>query len=212
MKWSGFYDYVLPELPGVATDLVDIYLRRAAIEFCEETSVYVSDHDPISLIKGIAEYDLEAPEPETDIVSVKKAWVGDSSIEYVSQDTLNQRPVYWPNETAPRPSAFTQQTQASLIVFPKPTESLKNGFNMKVVLRPTLGATGIIDWMATKYIQEITDGAKAMLMAMPNKPWTQPDGAALYRAQFESGKTRATIEAQRSFTRASQQVQLKRVL
>lgn len=212
MKWSAFYDYVMPEIPGVNTDLVDIYLRRAAIEFCEETAVYTADHDPISLIKGIAEYDLEPPEQETDIVSVKKAWVGDASIEYVSQDTLNQRPTYWPNETAPRPTAFTQQTQTSLIVYPKPSESLRNGMHMKVVLRPALTATGIVDWMATKYIQEISDGAKAMLMAMPNKPWSQPEGAGLYRAQFEAGKTRATIEAQRSFTRASQQVQLKRVL
>ena len=212
MKWSGFYDYVLPEVAGITNDLVDIYLRRSAIEFCEETSVYSADHDPISLIAGIAEYDLEPPEPQTDIVSVKKAWVGDASISYVSQDTLNQRPTYWPDEEAPRPTAFTQQTQTSVIVFPKPTEALRNGLKMKVMLRPALDAAGIVDWMATKYIQEITDGAKAMLMAMPNKPWSQPDGAAVYRAQFEAGKTRATIEAQRSFTRASQQVQFKRVL
>ena len=212
MKWSGFYDYVMPELPGVSTDIVDIYLRRAAIEFCEETSVYVSDHDPISLIKGIAEYDLEAPESETDIVSVKKAWVGDAAIEYVSQDTLNQRPVYWPSESAPRPTAFTQQTQTSLIAYPKPSESRRNGLKLKVVLRPSGASTGVVDWLGGKYIQEITDGAKAMLMAMPNKPWTQPDGAALYRAQFESGKTRATIEGQRSFTRTSMQVQLKRIV
>ena len=210
MKWSAFYDYVLPELSGVTSDLVDIYLRRAAIEFCEETSVYVADHDPISVIKGIAEYDLEAPEQETDIVSVKKAWVGDAAIDYVSQDTLNQRPTYWPNETAPRPTAFTQQTQTSLIVYPKPTESLRNGLHLKVILRPSGASTGVVDWLGNKYIQEITDGTKAMLMAMPNKPWTQPDGAALYRAQFESGKTRATIEGQRSFTRTSMQVQLKR--
>lgn len=212
MKWSAFYDYVLPELNGVPTNLVDIYLRRAAIEFCEETTVYVADHDPISLIKGIAEYDLEAPEPETDIVSVKKAWVEDAGIEYIGQDTLNQRPTYWPGETAPRPTAFTQQTQTSLIVYPKPTESLRNGLKLKVVLRPTLSANNIADWLGGKYIQEISDGAKAMLMSMPNKPWTQPDGAAMYRAQFEAGKTRATIEAQRSFTRASQQVQLKRIV
>ena len=212
MKWSGFYDFVLPELNGVPTDLVDIYLRRAAIEFCEETSVYVSDHDPVSLIKGIAEYDLEPPELETDIVSVKKAWVGDTPIDYLSQDTLNQRMSYWPSDEAARPTAFTQQTQTSILVYPKPTESLRNGLKMKVVLRPSLTATQLTDWMATKYIQEITDGAKAMLMGMENKPWSSPNGEGKYRAQFEAGKTRATIEALRSFTRASQQVQLKRIV
>ena len=212
MKWSAFYDFVLPELNGVPTDLVDIYLRRAAIEFCEETSVYVADHDPISLIKGIAEYDLEAPETETDIVSVKKAWVGNAPIDYLSQDTLNQRMSYWPADEATQPTAFTQQTQTSIIVYPKPTESFRNGLKMKVVLRPSLNATQIADWVATKYIQEITDGAKAMLMAMENKPWSSPSGEAKYRAQFEAGKTRATIEALRSFTRASQQVQLKRII
>lgn len=212
MKWSAFYDYVLPEVTGVSNDLVDIYLRRAAIEFCEETGVHVSDHDPVSLIAGIAEYDLEPPEPETDISVVKKAWIQSSPIDYISQDTLNQRHSYWPSEEAPRPSAFTQQTQTSVIMFPKPAESVKNGLNMKVVLRPSLTAKTIADWVGSKYIQEISDGAKAMLMAMQNKPWTSMEGAALYRAQFESGKTRATIEATRSFTRASQQVQLKRVL
>jgi hypothetical protein len=212
MKWSGFYDFVLPELNGVPTDLVDIYLRRAAIEFCEETSVYVADHDPISIIKGIAEYDLEPPEAETDIVSVKKAWVNNAPIDYISQDTLNQRMSYWPADEAARPVAFTQQTQTSLLLYPKPTESNKNGLNMKVVLRPSLAASGLTDWMATKYIQEITDGAKSMLMGMENKPWSSQTGEAKYRAQFEAGKTRATIEALRSFTRASQQVQLKRIV
>lgn len=212
MKWSGFYDFVLPELNGVPTDLVDIYLRRATIEFCEETSVYVADHDPISIIKGIAEYDLEPPEPETDIVSVKKAWVGNAPIDYISQDTLNQRMTYWPTDEAARPTAFTQQTQTSLLLYPKPTESSKAGLNMKVVLRPSLTATGVTDWVATKYIQEITDGAKSMLMGMENKPWSSQTGEAKYRAQFEAGKTRATIEALRSFTRASQQVQLKRIV
>lgn len=212
MKWSGFYDYVLPEVTGVSTDLVDIYLRRAAIEFCEETSVYIADHDPISVIKGIAEYDLEAPEAETDIVVVKKAWIENTPLDYISQDTLNQRMSYWPSDEGSRPVAFTQQTQTSIIIYPKPTEPVKNGIKMKVVLRPTLTAKGIVDWMATKYIQEISDGAKAMLMAMANKPWSMPDGAATYRAQFEAGKTRATIEGLRSFTRASQQVQLKRIV
>lgn len=210
MKWSAFYDYVLPEVSGVSTDLVDIYLRRAAIEFCEETNVYVADHDPVSLIKGIAEYDLEPPELETDIVQVKKAWVESAPIDYLSQDTLNQRHSYWPGEESPRPSAFTQQTQTSVIMFPKPSESVRNGLKMKVALRPSLKATGIVDWMGTKYVQEISDGAKAMLMAMPNKPWSTAEGAALYRSQFESGKTRATIEAMRSFTRTTQQVQFKR--
>lgn len=212
MKWSAFYDFVVPELPGINTDLVDIYLRRAAIEFCEETAVYVADHDPISLVKGVAEYDLEPPEPETDIVGIKKAWVVDAAIEYVSQDSLNQRPVYWPGEEAPRPTSFTQQTPTTVIVYPKPTEAIQNGLRMKVVLRPALKASSIVDWVGGKYLQEIADGTKAMLMAMPNKPWTQPEGAALYRAQFEAGKTRATIEAMRSFTRASQQVQLRRII
>jgi hypothetical protein len=212
MKWSAFYPYVLSECDRVMLDVADLYIRQAAIEFCEETAVYTADHDPITLIKGISEYDLDPPESETDIVLVKKAWVGDAQIEYVSQDTLNQRPVYWPGETAPRPTAFTQQTQTSLIVFPKPTESLTNGMKLKVVLRPTLTATGIADWVGSKYVQEISAGAKAMLMDMVNKPWTSHEGAAKYRAQFEAAKTRATIEGQRSFTRASQKVQMKRVL
>lgn len=210
MKWSDFYPYVLSECDRVMLDVADLYIRQSAIEFCEETAVYVSDHDPITLIKGINEYDLEAPESETDIVLVKKAWVGDAAIDYVTQDTLNQRSVYWPGETAPRPTAFTQQTQTSLIVFPKPTESLANGLKLKVVLRPSLTATGIADWVGIKYVQEISAGAKAMLMDMVNKPWTSHEGAAKYRAQFEAAKTRATIEGSRSFTRAGQQVQLKR--
>lgn len=212
MKWSAFHPYVLSECDRVMVDVADLYIRQAAIEFCEETGVYIADHDPISLIKGISEYDLEPPEVETDIVQVKYAWVGDSAINYISQDTLNQRPVYWPGEEAPRPTAFTQQTQTSLIVFPRPNESLRNGLKVKVVLRPSLTATGLVDWMVTKYVQEISAGAKAMLMDMVNKPWTSHEGAAKYRAQFEAAKTRATIEALKSFTRASQQVQLKRIV
>lgn len=212
MKWAAFYDFILPELPAAQVNLVDLHLRQAAIEFLEETQVWVAVADPINTTAGVATYQLAPPAAvlEADVVQVRVARFEGTLLTFTTMDELRQSAIDYEVQTSPMPRGFTQYTQSTLTLVPAPDHSTTGGLTMKLALRPSLTATGVPDWIGTKWVQELSMGAKAMLMSMVGKPWSSPEGAMGYRQQFEGAKTRATIEANRSFTRANSQIQLKR--
>lgn len=213
VKWETFYDLILPEVPGVSTDLVKLHLRQTAIEFFEESGVFNVMLDPISVNANIAEYDLDNPDSTVDIAQIKQVWFGSKKLDPTTFDELGQAPDTWMDRKAEEPTNYTQEAQNTIRLFPTPTKSLRNGLRVRVALRPSLTAAGLEDWVATKYIQELCAGVKAVLMEMSNKPWSNPGDGAKYRALYESAKTRATVDANKSFTRGTRvQVQLKRII
>ncbi len=211
IRWIDFYDYVMPELPGVHVSLVDLHLRQMAIELCEETQVWIETLDPISVVAGTAAYALSPPATLTDaaVGMVKWAWYDGSPLTFSTLEELGQLPVYWPDVEANTPTNYTQQSHDALTVYPKPLVDLADGLQIKAAMIPSLTATGVPDWIGQKYVQEISYGARAALMSMFGKPWSNSEGAAYYRALYEAGKTRATIESNRSFTRANSQIQMR---
>ena len=211
ITWPTFHPYVLPETPGVPEPIMDHVLRKSAIEFCEETALHVIDIPAIDVLADTARYALTPGDESLDIVAVKFAWFKDAPLPFISQETLNAlRNCYWPAETATAPRGFTQQDQSTLILYPIPTESAAGGLKLKLIVRPSLSSAGVADWIGNRFIQEIAFGALAMLCGMVGKPWSNPEAEAKYRVQFEAAKTRATIDAYRSFTRSALQVSLRR--
>lgn len=47
---ADFYDLLLPELPGIATPMVDLHLREVARDFCTKTSAWREDLTAIDLV------------------------------------------------------------------------------------------------------------------------------------------------------------------
>lgn len=221
--WSAFYPYVLAEVPMAPEPLVDFMLRKAAIDFCEETAVHSIQADAIDVLAGTAVYPLvppgviiapavtAVPDPELDVCMVKYAWLNNQPLPYVSQEILNQQSTtYWRNDTGDKPTGFTQDDQDNLILYPNPTRDYTgtNGLLLTLVVRPSLAATGVKDWIGKRYVQEISYGAVAMLTGMVGKPWSNPEAEQKYTVKFEAAKTKATIDAYRSFTRGALRVQM----
>lgn len=212
MLWDRFYDLVLPELSGIQPNFVDLQLRMAAIEFLEETQVWMVKADPIDVLANTATYALVPPVAilHADVAQVKDVRLNGAPLVFTTMDELRQSATNYETVSDPNPRGFTQYTQDTLTLVPTPSQAYPAGLTMKLALRPGLTALGVEDWIGQKWIQEISTGAKAMLMAMYGRPWSSPEGAAAYRAQFEAAKTRATIEANRSFTRANSTIQMPR--
>lgn len=211
VTWSQFYPYVQPEVPGAPLPLIDHMLRKAAIEFCEESAIHVIDATPIDVVANTGTYALATGNVEYDVSTIKYAWFNGVPISYVSQEFLNdQTGAYWPAQTATAPTGFTQQDQDNVILYPIPTVSLTAGLKLKLVARPSLASTGVANWIGNRFIQEIAYGGLALLAGMVGKDWTNPELEAKSRSQFEAAKTRAVIDANRSFTRAPLQIALSR--
>lgn len=201
--WSSFYDHILGEVNGVTPAMVDFQLRSICIEFCEETGIHATEVTPINVVADTAAYTLTSPVTGTEPYQIKAAWYDDTPLDIAPIDALNASSTYWGSETATTASAYTQKQPNEIILYPNPTVSVTAGLRVEILLRPTLASTGLTDWIATRYMRQIAAGVKGRLMMMPDRPWTRPDFAMKYQAEFEAAKTRAAIDANRSLMRSA---------
>ena len=178
--WSSFYAYVQPEVPTLPLPVLDHVLRKAAIEFCEETAIHAIDATPITVVADTGTYALDSGDPELDVSIVKFAWYDGKPLPFVSQEILNdQTGVYWPDQTSTAATGFTQQDHGNLILYPIPTVGVTDGLKLKLVVRPSLTSTGVYDWIANRFIQEISFGALAMATGMMPNSMPESDATAV---------------------------------
>lgn len=209
--WSDFYNYVLPYVPGVGTDVADFAIRGAAIDFCEDTQIDQADLTAVDLSISAADYTLAPPSDQYDIVQVMSVrcddhWLTPKTID----DLVRENGEYWPEMTAVTPRNFTQKTQDTLTVFPLPTTAVTGALKVRVAMRPDIAASGMTDWVANRYRRDIAAGAIAELMDQPSKPWSNPERAKVYNARFLAATSNALADRIRSFTRGSLQVNFRR--
>lgn len=200
--WSTFYDFILPEVNGVTTALVDFHLRQVAIDFCEETGLHTAEVAAINVVADQATYTLTSPVADTEPYRIKAAWFNNRPLDLAPIDILNASNPYWPSRESTKSYAFTQKQPDEIILFPKPDTALTGGLRVELILKPTLTSSGLVDWIATRYKLALAAGVKAQLMAMPDKPWTRPEFAANYASQYLKARADGRVDSNRSLTRA----------
>lgn len=208
--WSDFKPYITFEVPAAPDPLIEQALRQVAIRFCDETALHVVALDPIDVVAGTAQYSLVSPLVSTDVSYVRDAWFTGHRLEPASLDDLRNAASLWRDLEADNPTHYVQETSSSVTLYRKPSLSVTDGLKIEAVLRPTLTADGVTDWIAATYVHELAIGAKALLMAMPGQPWSNPDYSLAYRKDFEAAVTAATVGINRANARARPQIKLKR--
>lgn len=207
--WADFYDSILPDVQGVTPPVVDFNLRQICQEFCEESSIHTAEVTAIDVVADTATYTLTSTVTGTEAYKIKAAWFDDVPLSMAPIDVLNNAQEYWPDTEATDAYAYTQKQPDQIILYPKPDTALVGGLRVELILRPTIASTGLTDWIATRYMRQIACGVKGRLMAQPNKPWSSPEFSTYYTSLYESAKTKAAFEAQRSLTRAALSVQMR---
>lgn len=202
-SWATFYDYILPEVSGVTPAQVDFVLRQVCIEFCERTGIHSVEVTPINVVADTATYGLTSPVDETEPHRIKAAWFNNRPLDMAPLDALNSANPHWAEESSKEAWAYTQRQPNEIILYPTPDEALTGGLRVEVLLRPIAAATGLTGWIANRYVMQLAAGVKGRLMAQPDKPWSRPEHAAVYLAEYRSALTRAAIDANRSLTRAA---------
>lgn len=209
---DNFYAYVLPEVPGCPEITADVAIRSALIEFCEKSLVVQRDHDPVSVLKGLVDYDLEPPTGQL-VVKVLKAWYRSKELDPVAPDNIDKAEVYntlFVNADVSQadPRQYLQKDERTVSLFPIPKESASNALTMRVALKPTRTATAFEDVLFQDYAEIIAHGAKYRLLGMANKPWTNGPAASSALTLFNAGVNVARQRASRGNTRADVRIHL----
>lgn len=199
-KYTDLFNEVLPELPGVGTDLAANAIRNTVIEFCQMSWCWRSFMDPAPVLAKINAYELDPP-TGADVVQVLVVKVDGKEIDPISEDDLTATCPRWQTETG-TPKYFLTDDPSQILLAPVPDTKIANGLTITLALQPTRTSTNFPSWIWTRYFDALSAGAKARLMAMPGKPWTSPQLYQLYRAQFETGAAVAKMESMKSLSRA----------
>lgn len=195
MNLDSFLNSIMIEVPGCSDPLARQMVLDAAGEFCQRTLAWDELADPVSLVDGERNYDIDAPTGARAFV-VRDVWVDARQLKPVTMAELQSVLPAWRTATSTDPLFYNAALdREQLSVFPTPLGASGSQMVMRVALMPKSGATTLPDFLGTYYMDAITAGAKARLMAIPNQAFTNFKLVPLMRQQFDEGVFQACAES-----------------
>jgi hypothetical protein len=202
IKFEDMLNDVLPDVPGCATDLAVNALRNAAIELCTKSWIYTQPSDPQDTVKDQAEYDLDTFNGYKTI-GIVSAYFDDAKLIPIGGTSLNRSNLHWADDVGTPTNYYSlDYTTVRLYRIPDVVGTL----NTTVALTPTKTSSGIENYIYDLYSEALAAGAKARLMLIPSKPFTDPNTSREYRLQFSAAITDAKWRAHKSLTNAQLQM------
>lgn len=194
MKVEDFFRYIQGELLSCPESLMEIEIMRTAIELCEKTHAWVETQDPIKLIDGQAEYDVDYPSNSRVIAALMVSMDSGRRLAAADQAWLESHLSNWPVATSVEPLYFSAPVQRDVIqVYPVP--QLPTGsITIKGTYAPTMKSATFPDVLFNDYFDALTAGSKYRLMAKAGQQWANLPMATVYKAEYERKLNDARIE------------------
>lgn len=205
---STFRTAILPYVHDCPDIAADVAARFAIREFCKLSDWLQFEHDPITVIAGQADYELEPPD-QTQVFRVIEASYDERRIRSVTVDELRGKYIDWRTRTG-TPIFITAIAWPTARLVPVPDEKLVNGLTMICSIEPVVDATLVDETLYARWSEIIGYGARARLKLMSGQPYYDPTGSAVDRGMFMKGVSAAILERQRSFGRGVQTVQMRK--
>lgn len=169
-------------------------VQKAASEFFHQSGAWVETLDPIELVEGVYEYGLSLPSGAR-AARLHEGAIKNGSAPMVS---VTEREFFTFDLTAdgnPGYLALSEST-GSAFVWPVPSAAAAgNQVSMRVTIAPNRECDTIPDLLGEKWREGIIAGAKARLMRMPKRDWTDPMLSGVHDAIFWDYVARAKREA-----------------
>jgi hypothetical protein len=199
---AAFHDQLLTELPGCSTAMANRHLVDVAREFCAGTSVWRAAFTPIDLVAGQAAYTLATGQAQSEVVRLTSLALG-ADLLWLDRDPDENSTATEP-QYEPQDSPFTLDaglTTITLTADEVPTASLAAGLVIQGVLKPTMAATELPDFLLTQYSEAMRFGVLSRLMLMAKKPWQDRALGAAYAGEYQRAKNFAAYQSQVGNTR-----------
>lgn len=148
--WRDFFPEVLPFIAdGIPDPMLERRVLRSAQRFCERTRAWRVTLEPISLLAGVTNYEMELPQ-QTELVRLEEGAL------------LDGMPIdLWrPGDRARgRYVSTVDRKTVELSCAPAAGQTLV----LVATLKPGLGAAGIEDFLFDQYSEVIADGSVARI-------------------------------------------------
>ena len=216
---TSWHEDIVHSVPGCPNFVITKALRETAIDFCEDTLLWYTDLDRITMVDGTNSYALSVAAGLQGQIAViqsvkfKTNGTADSTFTEIPPTTLLEmaatKVANWEFETADAPTYYYLDVDDNLILYPIPSAGSTSGLLLKVNLRPTETATSVADFLFTRHRRLIMQGAKAKLLSMVGVPWTDDAKAAENMQQYEIAKGMEKDERYTGYFNRNLQVGMK---
>lgn len=209
------YEVFLPEVMPYVHDVPEIVavqaIRNACIEFCEKTHYLQENLDPITGIKDIGNYDLDANDSNYKVVEIMQAYYGDQLLIPKAQEELNQiyRTSNWENLSG-NPYYYYRPRASEVRLVTKPIITEANKLNIKAAIAPKRSSTTIDDEMFERFLEYISFGARARLYNTPNQPYFDAKTSMEYTKRFYDAIAEVRTRVYKGLTRTAVNVEFQR--
>lgn len=196
--WSDWTADVAIDVPGCPDPTIERAVRRAVILFLERTHWLARTAAPIDIPSGAAARTFGSPliGAGERVLRIQQAWINDKQIPVVSPSEISDELPDWKTATG-TPQYIVQERPDQYWVVPAATAIMTAALRLKISVAPTEAAADVDDIVLIRWRDAIAAGAKARLLAMPGKQWSDNDKAAVNAAAFESGVGDAVVAALR---------------
>jgi hypothetical protein len=178
--FTAMLDDVLPELNGCSPEMATNALRNTCIELYKKSWIKTTELAAITVVPGTNTYTLTAP-TNTQIVGIKEAYIGTKKINPIASTETTNTDHYWVTDSGDVSGYFFENGN-TIHLYRNPINA--DTLHVIVALAPTTSATDIDQNIYDLYSEGICAGAKARLMSIPHKPYSDAGTSITYRAQF----------------------------
>lgn len=171
-------DEVSPdEVPGCPAALILKHIRKAAIKFCRDTQWFRATLDPITVVKGIAGYQLDDVPDDIRVSSI--LWLKIAGREL-------------------RPDEYDlMDSGLGVEVVHAPELTVRNTLEARVILEPVRDFQTLEKQLVTRWGETIGARALYTLKKLPGRKWSDPRGMLMDAQTYHNGLIDARNEAVR---------------
>lgn len=198
------YEKFLPEVLPYVRDVSDAAalnaIKNACIEFCQQSMWLRDEPDGITIVEGVAVYEIDFPLGYT-VAGIVSAGIGLHNLRPGSPEVLQA--LYganWRTQTG-HVSHYMQDENAYIRLVLTPITESDDPLKLIVALRPSRSSKTIDSEVYERWAEAIGYGARARLYDTPSMPYYDEKQAMKFRAWFETKIGEARIEAERGKVR-----------
>lgn len=195
---------VFRDCPSVPREVALHELREAAIEFCTKTRYWREEIAPIqtSTDADVFEYEVNCLAPDTRPVATLTLLADGEALDPRFEDDLDKNQRDW-RAAEGRPRFFTAPGAAWVRPVPAPRNDVMT-LTGTVAVAPTRDGRYLLSDITDAHSNTLASMAKAKLLMIPGKPWTNPE-LAIFNATIaeRAMKSAATDAAARFSSRPS---------
>ena len=188
VPWEFWHPDVMVHVPGASFPLVNQALCRAAREFCRRTRVWMVWLTPsVTSARLGFEYEFDLP-MWSEVLRAERATLNGAPLPVDSYRTIPMDWTRYPNATQ------------GMVTVDWETFNLSGTFNQgddvqaQVSLMPTVRSPVFPRYLAERYLEIITEGAKSILFLTPDQPFYKPDLAAVSKQAYMAAIDEASLD------------------